>query len=182
MTTTPNDIIDFWFSEPIQPQWFSASPALDKDITDRYLAVWERAAQHGYDDWCDTPLGSLALVIVLDQFPLNMFRNQAKSFCTEQMALEVARRAIDNQQDRLIPKDQLAFLYMPFMHSESMADQDRSVDLYRAANLVKTIRFAEHHRDIVQRFGRFPHRNAILSRPSSADELAYLASDQAFTG
>ena len=182
MAISPHTIIDFWFSDQVKDQWFASTPALDQEIKDRYAAVWKAAAQHDLDDWCVTPLGSLALVIVLDQFPLNMFRNQPLSFSTEQQAIEVARQAIDRQQDQQIEKDKLAFLYMPLMHSEQLSDQDQAVALYRAAGLTHNMRFSEHHRAIIQQYGRFPHRNAILSRASSAEELAYLASDQAFMG
>ena len=182
MAISPLSIIDFWFSDRVKSQWFASTPALDQEIKDRYKVLWETAAQQGLDDWCLTPLGSLALVIVLDQFPLNMFRHQPLSFSTEQQAVAVARQAVNNQQDQQIEQDKLAFLYMPFMHSEQLDDQDQAVALYRAAGLTHNLRFAEHHRAIIQQYGRFPHRNAILSRDSSEQELAYLASDNAFTG
>lgn len=182
MTVTPNEIITFWFSDTVKKQWFAATPTLDEKILAHYATVWEQAAQHTLDHWCVTPEGSLALVIVLDQFPLNMFRHQAHSFSTEQQALAVANQAIARQQDQQLTPHQQIFLYMPFMHSENLADQDRAVALCRAANLVETTQFAEHHRAIIQTYGRFPHRNAILSRESSAAELAYLASDEAFKG
>lgn len=130
--------------------------------------------------WEQTPAGALALVIVLDQFPLNMYRDQPLSFSTEAQARAVAGRAIDRALDRQLPIDRLAFLYLPYMHSESLADQDRSVALFGLAGLEKNLEFARSHRDIVRRFGRFPHRNRILGRDSSAQELAWLASEAAF--
>jgi uncharacterized protein (DUF924 family) len=124
----------------------------------------------------------LALAIVLDQLPLNMYRGRPEAFSTEQRAVAVAKQAIAQGFDKQIPKDRLMFLYLPLMHSECLADQDRSVALFAAAGLAENLRFAEHHREIVRRFGRFPHRNAILGRASTPAELDYLASPQAFKG
>jgi uncharacterized protein (DUF924 family) len=121
-------------------------------------------------------------VIVLDQFPLNMFRGEAQSYSTGEQALEVAADAVARGLDRELEGERLAFLYMPFMHSENPGDQEQSVALFEAAGLEDNLRFARHHRELIRRFGRFPHRNAILGRPSSAEELAYLASKEAFLG
>jgi uncharacterized protein (DUF924 family) len=182
MAITPQDILDYWYSPRLSKHWFSSTPELDAEITDRYQSLWEQAAAGALDDWMDTPEGSLALAIILDQFPLNMFRGQAKSFSTEARAIAIAKHAIDSAFDRRLDKDRLAFLYMPLMHSENLADQDMSVKLFGEAGLIDNHRFAEHHRDIVRRFGRFPHRNGILGRASTAAELQYLASEGAFTG
>jgi len=111
-----------------------------------------------------------------------MYRNQAKSFQSESLAIETARNAINLGHDKLLKNEQLAFLYLPFMHSEDLADQNLSVKLFDAADLTENARFARHHRKIIEDFGRFPHRNEILGRESSKDELAYLNSDEAFTG
>jgi uncharacterized protein (DUF924 family) len=134
------------------------------------------------DSWQNTPEGALALVIVLDQFPLNMFRGKPESFSTESQSREVARKAIAKGWDEKLEISSLAFLYMPFMHSENLEDQDRSVYLFEAAGLIDNLRFAKHHRELIRRFGRFPHRNAILGRESSEEELEYLASREAFHG
>lgn len=182
MTITPNEILDFWYSRRMQKHWFSSTPEIDQEILDKYESMWEQAASGVLDAWCETPAGSLALVIVLDQFPLNMFRNQAKTYSTEQLAVKVARKAIDNKQNKEIEKEKIAFLYMPLMHSEHMDDQNLAVKLFTEAGLDDNIKFAKHHRSIVERFGRFPHRNAALLRESTAEELAYLASDEAFKG
>lgn len=182
MNITPKEIIDFWFSDKVKKRWFSSTPEFDKRLTEKYEAVWEKASSGGLDEWSDDPDGCLALLIILDQFPLNMFRGQAKSFKTERRSVEIARNAVKKELDQKIYKDKLAFLYMPFMHSEDLADQDMSVKLYRENNLEANIAFAEHHREIIRRFGRFPHRNRILGRESSADETRYLASENAFTG
>jgi len=178
----PEVVIDFWFSEQMKQRWFSSTPALDKEILDAFEKVWEQAARGELDDWQHHPDGCLALVILLDQLPLNMFRGQPKSFSTEQKAVEIASHAVEKGFDQKIEKQKRAFLYMPFMHSEDMQQQNRSVALYRENHLDGNIRFAEHHREIVKKFGRFPHRNAILNRDSSKEEVAYLASDSAFKG
>jgi len=111
-----------------------------------------------------------------------MFRNQAKSFATEQMAIDAAKQVIEKGYDQAIPLSQRAFIYMPLMHSENIADQNLCVELFKKAGLEGNYRFAKHHRGIIEKFGRFPHRNAILGRESTPEELEYLASDKAFTG
>jgi len=182
MNVTPNEIIDFWFSERVKSQWFSSTPELDSEISEKYQALWERAASGALDDWNQDPYGCLALVIILDQFPLNMFRGEAKSFQSERKSVEIAWHAIKNDFDQRIDNDKLAFLLMPFMHSEDLTEQDMSVKLFRDNHLDANARFAEHHRDIIRQFGRFPHRNEILGRVSTKEELKYLASESAFKG
>lgn len=136
----------------------------------------------GLNDWQNNPDGCLALVIILDQLPLNMFRGTAKSFTSEAKSRDVARRAIEQGFDQKIDAARLAFLYLPFMHSEDLADQDLSVQLFETAGLENNLHFAQHHREIVRRFGRFPHRNIILGRASTPEENDYLNSKEAFTG
>lgn len=182
MNISSSEIIDFWYSDRIKSQWFASTPALDQEIYDQYGALWESAYLGNLDAWAKEVEGSLALVIVLDQFPLNMFRGQAKSFQSERKSVEIAQNTINQKFDQVIEKERLAFLYMPFMHSENLAEQDLSVKLFRGANLEGNIKFAEHHRDIVRKFGRFPHRNAILGRVSTPEETEYLASKGAFKG
>lgn len=182
MNITPQEIIDFWYSDRIRKQWFSSTPELDKEILDKYGALWEAASIGELDDWADNPAGNLALVIVLDQFPLNMFRGQAKSFKSERKAVETALHAINQNFDERIAKERLAFLYIPLMHSENLAEQDLSLKLFREKSLDANLRFAEHHREIIRQFGRFPHRNAILGRNSTAEEIKYLASKNAYKG
>lgn len=176
------DLLDFWFSPRIGKHWFASTPALDDEIRQRYETLLQRAASGELDGWTASPEGALALVIVLDQLPLNMYRGQPAAFSTEQKAVAVARQAVTRGDDQRLPRERLLFLYLPFMHSEHLADQDQSVALFQRAGLSENLRFAEHHRGIVRRFGRFPHRNAILGRASSPEELAYLASPEAFKG
>jgi len=180
--TKPTDILDYWYSERMQKRWFASTPSLDQEIRDRYQALWERAAAGELDDWRDTAEGALALIIVLDQFPLNMFRGQPESFHTERQAVAVSKNALDRGFDEQLPKDRLAFLFMPLMHSEKLEEQDLSVRLFRQHGLTANLKFAEHHRELVRKYGRFPHRNAILGRQSTPDEQAYLASKEAFKG
>jgi uncharacterized protein (DUF924 family) len=176
------DILDFWYTPPMSEHWFNSTAAIDSTIRDRFETTWQQAKTGGLDTWQQTAEGCLALCIVLDQFPLNMYRGEARSFSTEQQAVAVAKRAIAQGFDRQLPLEQVSFLYMPLMHSEHLEDQDASVRLFTAAGLVENAHFAEHHRSIVQRFGRFPHRNTALGRESTPAELEYLNSKEAFKG
>ncbi|MDH3947825.1 MAG: DUF924 domain-containing protein [Gammaproteobacteria bacterium] len=182
LSESADSIVEFWFSDKVRPLWFQSTPEFDAELRDRFESVWQQAAAGKLDIWATTVEGALALVIVLDQFPLNMFRGDALCFSTEAKSREIANLAIENNLDVDLTDEQKAFLYMPFMHSESLVDQDKSVALYEAAGLAENLKFAKHHRDIVRRFGRFPHRNEILGRPSTEEELAYLQSDEAFHG
>ena len=178
----PQNMLDFWYSEEMQGRWFSSTPALDDKIRDKFEPLWRKAAAGELDGWKETPEGCLALAIVLDQLPLNMFRGKAESFRTERQAVEIAKYAIAKGHDRRLPAERLAFLYMPLMHSESLADQDLSVRMFEAAKLESNLRFAQHHRELIRKFGRFPHRNRILGRQNTPEEIEYLASREAFMG
>lgn len=175
-------VLDFWFSAEVRPLWFRSTPEFDAAIRQRFEGTWQAARDGELAHWEVAARGALALVIVLDQFPLNMYRDEGLSFSTEALAREVARRAIDRGWDRELEEAGKAFLYLPFMHSENLADQERSVALYQAAGLEHNLRFARHHREIVRRFGRFPHRNAALGRDCTEEERAWLASKEAFHG
>ena len=181
-SVTPQQIIDFWFSPEVSPHWFDSRPELDRLIQERFESLLMLAAEGRLEDWERSAQGALGLCILLDQFPLNMYRGQPRSFETEQQAVAIAKRTVKAGQDRELTDSQKAFLYMPLMHSESPQDQELSVQLYEAAGLRENARFARHHRDLIRRFGRFPHRNAILGRESTEEELAYLSSPQAFKG
>lgn len=176
----PADIIDYWFSEKSKQFWFASTLSVDKEITSRYESVWEKAASGGLSSWGETADGSVALIIILDQFPLNMFRGKAKGFKTESMAVEVALNAIDNGFDEEMDNEKLLFLFMPLMHSENLDHQNLQVYLFEKYNF--NLEFSKHHRDLVKKFGRFPHRNEILGRMSTMEELDYLLSDNAFRG
>ncbi|MDJ0805524.1 MAG: DUF924 family protein [Gammaproteobacteria bacterium] len=178
----PSVVLDFWFSERMSRRWFSSTPALDREIRAKFAGLWRSAVEGGLDEWCATPEGALALIIVLDQFPLNMFRGTPEAFSSEAKAIQCTKQALAKGFEKFLEKHRLAFLYMPLMHSENILDQDLSVSLFEQAGLVENLIFAKHHREIIRRFGRFPHRNGILGRSSSQEELAYLDSADAFKG
>jgi uncharacterized protein (DUF924 family) len=175
-------VLEFWFSDRARARWFNSTKVFDTEIRDRFLETYTAASKEELFSWEDSPEGALALVILLDQLPLNIFRNQPESFATEALSREVAERAIAKGHDRSLSDEQKSFLYMPYMHSEEMEDQDKSVALFEGAGLMNNLKWAQHHRGIVERFGRFPHRNAILQRTSTPEEIEYLASKEAFNG
>ena len=178
----PESVLDFWFSDRVRRRWFHSTPALDREIRERFQSLWRQARDGALADWEQTSRGALALVILLDQLPLNMFRGEPESFATEAASREVAERAIAAGLDSGLDDAGKAFLYLPFMHSEDRADQDRSVALFQAAGLNDNLKWARHHRDIVYRFGRFPHRNGILGRSTTPEEQAWLDSPKGFKG
>lgn len=184
-STSKNEIkelLSFWFSEPVKKLWFNSTPEFDAQLKQKYLQFVEHAERGELDDWANDAQGALALVIILDQFPLNIFRRQARSFATEDKARQIAVSAVDKELDQLLSDEQKAFLYLPFMHSENLADQDKSVELFEKAGLTENLRYAKHHRELIRRFGRFPHRNIILGRVNTAEESDYLNSKEAFLG
>ncbi len=178
---TPDDILKFWFSESTRAHWFKPSGEIDREIARRFGVLHRRAAAGEFDDWAKNPRSALALVIVLDQFSRNLYRGRPETYANDEQALGIARAAIVRGFDRYLDGWEKAFLYMPFMHSERLDIQEESVRLYTTANL-DNASYALHHRDIVRRFGRFPHRNAILGRESTPEETEYLESDAAFRG
>jgi YbgC/YbaW family acyl-CoA thioester hydrolase len=193
-----DDVIDYWFGAPGSPErglhrarWFRKDPNLDPDVFDaeiraRFLATQEAAAAGALDHWLESADGALALVIVFDQFPRNMFRGTARAYSTDEAARAAAARALARGFDRAVPLAARLFFYLPYEHSEARSDQERSVELFRQAfdgseRGPLAIRSAERHREIVARFGRFPHRNAALGRPSTAEEIEFLQEpDSAF--
>lgn len=182
LTPTPNLIIEYWYSEKVKARWFNSNPEFDQEIKTNYESIWIEALRGEYISWSESAKGCLALAIILDQFPLNMFRGEVKSFSSEALAIKIAKKAIELEFDKIIEKDKVSFLYMPLMHSENIDDQNLSVKLFEEADLTDNLRFAKHHREIVKKYGRFPHRNKILNRKSSVEELEYLSTDEAFKG
>ena len=176
------EILDFWFSDEVRKLWYNSTPQFDALLRERFLPLWQKASRGELDHWQENAAGCLALVIVLDQFPLNMFRSEAQSFATEAQSREVAKLAIDQSFDQALEAKQRAFLYTPFMHSETLVDQQRALELFDQPGLEGHLRFARHHHGIIEKFGRFPHRNQVLGRDSSAAEIEYLNSKEAFTG
>jgi len=182
MDKTLERILDFWFSSPMNKHWFASTNELDQQLKELFESDWRRAKAGDYDHWCNSAEGCLALVILFDQIPLNIFRGQTESFSTEQAAIEITKFAIDNDLVDKIDITRRSFLFMPLMHSENMQDQELAVACFEKSGLNDNLRFALHHKDIISRFGRFPHRNSILGRQSRPEELEYLNSDQAFQG
>jgi uncharacterized protein (DUF924 family) len=183
--SSPAEVLDFWFGREGEPgygefreEWFRKDEAFDREVTDRFGDLYERAAAGELDAWQAEAEGCLALVIVLDQFPRNMFRGDARTYATDDKALATAKQAVERALDRELPGFQKMFLYMPFMHAESVEDQRRSVELFEGlaaeAGGPDVREFAAGHRNIVERFGRFPHRNAILGRKTTPEEAEFL--------
>lgn len=177
---TAQDVLDFWFSPEMEPNWFVKSDKTDATIRDRFAETCEAAHRRELDDWAETPDGAMALVIVLDQFPRNIFRGTARAFASDDLALEHARAAVDAGFDGQVDAKGRAFLYLPFEHSEDLPDQTRSVELFEALGNPGYLDYAIQHRDIIERFGRFPHRNAILDRPNTPDEDEFLKTHKGF--
>ena len=176
------EILKFWFEEIDSSQWWVKDEKFDRLIVDRFAQVHFKAIRCELSEWRQTAEGRLAEVIVLDQFSRNMFRDSALSFAYDSLALALSQEAISVGADYKLNLSQRHFLYMPFMHSESLEDQDLALQLFDQPGLEGNLRFARHHHDIIEKFGRFPHRNEVLGRDSNAVEIEYLNSKQAFTG
>jgi uncharacterized protein (DUF924 family) len=170
---TPADILTFW-RQAGYDRWYTRDDAFDAEVRRRFLHLWQEAAAGQLSAWEDSDDGALALVIVLDQFPRNMFRGEPRAYTSDALAREVASRAIGRGVDARLAEDLREFLYLPFEHSEHLADQLRCVELFRKAGGAESLKYAEDHAAIIARFGRFPHRNAILGRPMTAEEQAFL--------
>lgn len=169
---TPQAVIEFWRAAGPN-EWFAKRPEFDRAFRTRFLALHEAAARGDLADWQSEAEGALALVILLDQFPRNAFRGTAHMYATDHMARAVATQAIGAGHDRQFAAELSQFFILPFSHSEARSDQERAVELARAIGPV-VLGHAEHHRDIIRRFGRFPHRNPILGRDMRPEEQAYL--------
>jgi uncharacterized protein (DUF924 family) len=165
------DVLKFWFG--LEPrQWWKADPELDERIRRSFLKLWFEKRQLPVDAFLTDPLTAAAAVILFDQFPRNMFRGAADAYSTDHLALAIARGAIDKRFDKQLAAAERKFLYMPFQHSENLDDQNRAVLLFSEIGDDEQIGYAKRHRDIIERFGRFPHRNAILGRAPRPDEIA----------
>ena len=178
-------VLDFWFGAPDdaghtlpRKAWFEKDPAFDEAIRQRFRGTYDRAVAGAFDHWRVHRRACPALILVFDQLPRNMFRSTPQAFATDARARALAEHAVALGFDRGIPPAHRAFFYLPFEHSENLADQDRSVRLFESIEphpgRDEAIRYALRHREIVERFGRFPHRNAVLGRRSTSEELAFL--------
>jgi uncharacterized protein (DUF924 family) len=170
---TAAEVLAFW-REAGRDRWYTPNGAFDDEVRRRYLGLWHEAAAGKLSSWEASDEGALALTIVLDQFPRNMFRGDPRTYSTDAMAREVASRAINRCADARIDPALREFLYMPFMHSEHLPDQLRCVELFRKSDNAENLKHAEGHADIVRRFGRFPHRNRVLDRTTTPEEQAFL--------
>ena len=171
------EILSFWLEDVGPKGWYSAEDALDRNIRDRFEAVWEDSREGGCGLWLTGPEGALAYIILTDQFSRNLFRNDAKAFCMDKSARAVAKAAIDRNWDRAIAEPARQFFYMPLMHSETLADQDRAVRLIHSRlpdTGASTLQHAKVHRSIIRQFGRFPFRNAALGRTTTGLEQQFL--------
>ena len=169
------DVLHFWFTETAPPQWWKADPQFDAVIAARYGALHARAVLGEWFEWRQQPRGRLAEIIVLDQFSRNLFRGTARAFAGDAMALALAQEAVAGLHDQALAPLERSFLYMPYMHSESPVIHVHAERLFASLGMPESHRSEREHKAIVDRFGRYPHRNAALGRPSTAAELEFLA-------
>ena len=180
------EILTFWFSEvrdepayfeEYAPRWFVQNADFDREIVQRFQADYELAAQGQLTHWTETARGGVALILVLDQFPRNMFRNDPRAFATDPLAQQIAEQMIDAELDQQLRLVERYFVYVPFMHSENRAHQQRSVLLFQQLAEERAYfdtSYAVRHQEVIDRFGRFPHRNSVLGRASTSEELEFL--------
>ena len=187
MDPVARDILTFWFgtddlSAPIERRdvWFKSTPAFDGELIDRFADVHLRALEGAHDHFLDTAAECVALVIALDQFPRNIYRGTARAFHADARARRIARDAIVRGHDREVVEQARRFFYLPFVHSEDLSDQDLAVELNRPIADERTFNSIVAHRDAIARFGRFPHRNAVLGRQSTPEELEFLKGGRGF--
>jgi uncharacterized protein (DUF924 family) len=167
-------VLDFWFEALTPAQWFKKDPEMDRKIAERFGELHAKAAQCECFAWRQTPQGRLAEIIVLDQFSRNIYRDDARAFATDALALALAQEAVAAQTDGELNSSQRAFLYMPYMHSESVAIHELAMQLFDQPGLENNLDFEVRHKAIIDRFGRYPHRNALLGRVSTDEERAFL--------
>jgi len=171
------DVLSFWFEESTPEQWFKKSAEFDQAVGERFGGAHTDAMAAKLDHWSETPDGCLALIILLDQFSRNIYRDDARAFAADPKAQTLTKAALENGWVESAEQTKAQFLLMPLMHSEDLADQDMSIPLFRKYCGEKVEDFAIRHRDIIARFGRFPHRNAVLSRQSTPEETEFLTTD-----
>lgn len=173
---TPDTVVTFWRTAGAQ-KWFAKDDGFDDACRNAFSDAVDAAARGDLDGWAATPTGALALLLLLDQMPRNLFRGSPRAFASDPKARQIADAALASGHDQAFEPDLRQFFYLPFMHSEDLADQDRSIALYEALGLETQLKFAHLHRDPIARFGRFPHRNAVLGRETTAAEQAFLEGD-----
>jgi uncharacterized protein (DUF924 family) len=169
------DLLHFWFNEAGKEKWWQKDDSFDRQVHDRFLEVYQHASRCELFGWREEARGWLAEIIVLDQFPRNMFRGDPRAFATDGMAVILGQEAVTNGVDNDLDAIEKSFLYMPLMHSESALIHETAIELFSQPGLEFNLDFERKHKDIIDRFGRYPHRNEILGRPSTAEELEFLA-------
>jgi uncharacterized protein (DUF924 family) len=180
-----NQILDFWFGKPDEADygkprkvWFTKNPEFDQEVRSRFLINYQQAAAGHLDDWKASPLGCLALIILLDQFPRNMFRGQPQTFATDPQALAYAQHTVAQGFDKELLPIQRCFVYLPFEHSENLAHQRQAIELFSTLKdypeCASGVDYAHRHLKVIERFGRFPHRNEILGRETTPEEAEFL--------
>ncbi|WP_404418035.1 DUF924 family protein [Marinospirillum sp.] len=173
-TETPQSILDFWFQELTPKHWFAKDPVLDQNMADRFGAVHEQAGRCELYAWRASPEGRLAEILVLDQFSRNIYRDSSRAFSWDALALMLAQEAVAQEIDQKLTPEQRSFLYMPYMHSESTLIHKEAETLFNQPGLENNLKYERQHRAIIERFGRYPHRNALLGRDSTPEEQAFL--------
>jgi len=174
----PEEVLSFWLDEVGPDGWYKSDETLDQSIRDRFQTTWDGAVEGRYGLWLTYPNGALAYIILMDQFPRNMFRDSGQAFSTDAEALAAAKAAIDKGWDLRIDEPARQFFYLPLMHSENLCDQDRCVRLMKdrmPETGAENLKHARAHREVIRRFGRFPYRNAALSRNTTAPEQDFLS-------
>lgn len=171
---TPTALLHFWFTEIDRALWFRKDAAFDALLAERFGALHAQASAGELSGWRDTPHGRLAEIIVLDQFSRNLFRDSPRAFAQDGMALVLAQEAVRNGADAVLTAQERAFLYMPYMHSESADVHETAVELFTQLGIPNNLDFELRHKAIIDRFGRYPHRNAVLGRASTPEEIAFL--------
>lgn len=169
-----DEVLDFWFKELTYEDWFGGDQKLDETIRSRFLEIYEQQKNSFLVSAANDARTALAAIILFDQFPRNIYRRSPEAFGTDDLALGIARRALDKDFDSQVDDSARPFIYMPFMHSEVMADQERCVDLFKALGNENSLKYAIEHRDIIAEFGRFPHRNRALGRENTPSETTLL--------
>ncbi|BAZ46621.1 hypothetical protein NIES4102_36570 [Chondrocystis sp. NIES-4102] len=170
----PEVVLSFWFAPQVQSFWFEKNVDFDYLIKQRFLDIYQQAVAGALNHWRDNARGTLALIIILDQFPRNMFRDTPQAYATDHQAVELTKYALNRNYEKNLSIEEQVFLYMPLMHSESQTDQTQCVKLFTKLGKEDNLRFALRHQEIIDRFGRFPHRNQILGRESTPAEQEFL--------
>ena len=176
-----DDVLRFWFEDIDHSCWFKKDPVFDRDLEERFSGLLALAKSDQLDHWCDTPEGRLALIILLDQFPRNIYRESAEGFASDPKALQLTLTGIESGQDKALTPEQRSFFYLPLRHAEDLAMQRLGLEKTRELNDAGygTDKYALNHLELIERFGRFPHRNGVLGRSNSEDEEQYLSEGSA---